>query len=645
MATIANLSIGLSADSAKLKKDLDKASKQSKQWANKQKKQFKGVADSVKLIGAAVAGISFAQFIRGSIQVSKELKNMSNLTGVSSSELQRVTPSLERAGLSLEKYADIIKDVNDKTHDFLQTGGGPMKDFFETIAPKIGITADAFKGLSGKDALQLYISSLEKAGLSTEQMTFYMEALASDSTMLLPLLRNNAAGMEEFALAANQVLNPETSQSLINIGTSFSTLGKIITNMTLNAIQPLLSFIEKVLDGWRQMITDMPELVYGIEAIAAAVVGLTLAMFANPITLWIAAISALVVGAGWLYYKFKDVAEAVGGAGELFTLMADSAKFEIDRVIAFGEKLKLKMQMVFLRIKDAWTEMLNTMRMSFAKMLDSLAEGPMGSLFGMEGGNEAAAGAANSAATNANMEQFIRLGSALKANSEALNAVNPHLKKMKEAWAGGEPMKVEVENPPGADLTKGGDLGAGAAGGSKKTVDPNSPEGLAKQFVETLKSSFSNALATGDWKSFLDTALDTLTMSIITSFTEGMFKPFEDALGSMVSGMFSGAGGLGGGIGSFVGSIFGFAEGGIVPTTSTSKSYADSVPAMLQPGELVVPKDQVDNFMGGAVGGGGGTYNLNITGDVTRQTRTQVLSMMDDIANGVNRQNKERGSR
>ena len=81
-----------------------------------------------------------------------------------------------------------------------------------------------------------------------------------------------------------------------------------------------------------------------------------------------------------------------------------------------------------------------------------------------------------------------------------------------------------------------------------------------------------------------------------------------------------------------------------MPTTSTSKSYADSVPAMLQPGELVVPKDQVDNFMNGS-GGGGGTYNLNITGDVTRQTRTQVLSMMDDIANGVNRQNKERGSR
>ena len=36
MATIANLSIGLSADSARLKKDLDKAKHHSKKWARGQ---------------------------------------------------------------------------------------------------------------------------------------------------------------------------------------------------------------------------------------------------------------------------------------------------------------------------------------------------------------------------------------------------------------------------------------------------------------------------------------------------------------------------------------------------------------------------------------------------------------------------------
>jgi hypothetical protein len=84
--------------------------------------------------------------------------------------------------------SDILKDVNDRIGDFMQTGGGPMADFFENIAPKVGVTAEQFARLSGPEALQLYVDSLEKAGLSQQEMTFYLEAMASDTTALIPLL-------------------------------------------------------------------------------------------------------------------------------------------------------------------------------------------------------------------------------------------------------------------------------------------------------------------------------------------------------------------------------------------------------------------------------------------------------------------------
>lgn len=643
MATLANLSIGLSADSAQLKKDLDKAKGHSKKWADGQKKQFSGVAASIKLIGVAVAAIGFGSLIRGAVQVSKELKVMSNLTGVSADELQRVAPSLNRAGISLEKYSDILKDVNDKSHDFLQTGGGPMADFFEQIAPKIGITEEAFKGLSGKDALGLYVSSLEKAGLSTEQMTFYMEALASDSTMLLPLLRNNAAGMNEFALATNQVLSKETMNSLANIGTSFTTLGNIITNMTLNALQPLISFIEQVLEGWRQLITDFPAIVTGLQLVTAGVVALTLAMFANPITLWISAISAIIMGLGYAYARFKDLAEAVGGVGELMTILADSTKFEFNRMGAYGTKLKLNLLFIFNGINDAWTEMLNTMSMSFARVMDSLAGTWAGGMIGIEGGHEAAAGEANSLATKANNDEFVRLSSAMSANNAILEETNPHWKKLSDAFNGDEPIVVELEHGSLPDLTGGG------SGGVKPAATPDAKsfyETTAEQFVSGLKSSFSTALSSGDWKGFLTSVLDSFTMGIISSFTEGLFAPMQDAIGGFMEGLFSGMGGGGGGFFGGLTSFFGFADGGIVPTTSTSKSYADSVPAMLQPGELVVPKSQVDNFMNGAGGGGGGqTFNINVTGDVSRLTRSEIVKMMPEIAAGTNMLNKENGRR
>jgi len=81
----------------------------------------------------------------------------------------------------MDKVADIIKDVNDKIGDFIATGAGPMADFFENIAPKVGVTADQFARLSGQDALALYVKSLEAANLSQAEMTFYMEAIASDA--------------------------------------------------------------------------------------------------------------------------------------------------------------------------------------------------------------------------------------------------------------------------------------------------------------------------------------------------------------------------------------------------------------------------------------------------------------------------------
>ncbi|MND86657.1 Lambda phage tail tape-measure protein [compost metagenome] len=105
-------------------------------------------------------------------------------------------------GVEQDKLSDILKDVNDKVGDFLLNGGGELQDFFKTIAPKVGVTAEQFRNLSGPQALQLFASSLEKAGLSQAEMTQQMESLANDATLLLPLLRNNAEGFRTFGEAA-----------------------------------------------------------------------------------------------------------------------------------------------------------------------------------------------------------------------------------------------------------------------------------------------------------------------------------------------------------------------------------------------------------------------------------------------------------
>ena len=75
------------------------------------------------------------------------------------------------------------------------------------------MTADRFKALSGPQALGLYVAALEKANLSQAEMTFFMEAIASDSTALLPLLRNNGQLMRELGDEAENMGRSEEHTS------------------------------------------------------------------------------------------------------------------------------------------------------------------------------------------------------------------------------------------------------------------------------------------------------------------------------------------------------------------------------------------------------------------------------------------------
>ena len=159
----------------------------------------------VRLAAAATAaGGAFIAASRNAASAAREIENLSRLAGVGTTEFQRLAAAGREVGFGQEKMADIFKDVNDKFGDFMATGAGPLADFFENIAPVVGVTADQFARLSGPEALQLYVDSLEKAGVSQQQMTFYMEALANDATALLPLLKDNGKAMKQFGDEAQQ---------------------------------------------------------------------------------------------------------------------------------------------------------------------------------------------------------------------------------------------------------------------------------------------------------------------------------------------------------------------------------------------------------------------------------------------------------
>lgn len=196
MTTIASLTFDLVANSAKLQADLKKAGGEVTNWASRTHKSIVKNQKAIGLFGSAVAG-AVVLMAKQTGKANQELINNANIAGESFETFNKLRLATSLYGIEQDKLADVLKDTNDKIGDFAATGGGALVDFFDNIAPKVGLTIENFQGLSGSQGLQLYYDALEKANVNQQEMTFYMEAIASDATALIPLLKDGGAGFRE----------------------------------------------------------------------------------------------------------------------------------------------------------------------------------------------------------------------------------------------------------------------------------------------------------------------------------------------------------------------------------------------------------------------------------------------------------------
>lgn len=207
---------------------LDKAGRETQKQMAEIKKQAERLGTAVGATFAAIPAV-VAGLVTSSASAAKEISNLSSLAGVGTTEFQRFAAAAASVGLNQDKLSDIFKDTNDKVGDFLATGGGELKNFFETVAPKVGVTADQFRKLNSADALQLYVTSLQKANVSQAQMTFFMEAIADEATALVPLLANGGKKFKELgdaAQSAGMIMDEQTIGAAQQFSTELTVIGQ-----------------------------------------------------------------------------------------------------------------------------------------------------------------------------------------------------------------------------------------------------------------------------------------------------------------------------------------------------------------------------------------------------------------------------------
>lgn len=210
-------------------------------------------AVSIATAGAVAGLVAIAT---STLEYAKEVKNLAALSNTSVEDFQRLAYAARTVGVEQDKLADILKDTNDRVGEFLQRGGGEMADFFKEIAPRVGVTAEQFARLSGPQALQLYYSSLEKAGLNQQQVTTYMESMADEATALIPLLKDSGKAFQELGdrgQYAGGILSGLDIERMVQVNQSIVDLKASFTGVTRQLVSGMLPGIESVTQRLQSM--------------------------------------------------------------------------------------------------------------------------------------------------------------------------------------------------------------------------------------------------------------------------------------------------------------------------------------------------------------------------------------------------------
>ena len=167
-----------------------------------------------------------------SARYAKEIKNNSDLMKLSVEETQALASATQTVGIDMDKLGDISKDVSEKIGQMLTMGGGGFEDFGDAMGMTKEQTiaaAKEFQGMAGPDVLQSMVKQMEDAGVNAEQMSFALEGMASDTTKLLPLLRDGGAALNSLKndfYDTSVVLNETDIAKLGELSNSFKSLGE-----------------------------------------------------------------------------------------------------------------------------------------------------------------------------------------------------------------------------------------------------------------------------------------------------------------------------------------------------------------------------------------------------------------------------------
>ncbi len=220
----------------------------------------KATADAAFTVAKATAAVvAAATAAAGAIAMqARELKINADLMNMSVERAQAYSAATKTVGIDLDKLGDISKDVSERIGEMTGAGAGGMQDFADHMGMGIDETikfSEALKGMAGADVLGEVVKQMEAAGKSEEEVSQALEALASDTTRLIPLLTNNSAKLKELTADYNEYNNALSESDIAKLdemANGFSALADTFSNTMGHVTVEYADMFNQMIDDSRE---------------------------------------------------------------------------------------------------------------------------------------------------------------------------------------------------------------------------------------------------------------------------------------------------------------------------------------------------------------------------------------------------------
>jgi len=231
--------------------------------------------DAAKTIASvsAVTATAATGLAISSARNAKEMTAYANSIGMSTEQLSAWGYAADTVSVSQEKLNDVFRDTADKIGDAFLTGGGAALDVLE----RLNLNAADMVKLAPDQQLLKIAEGLDKVGTQSEKV-FLLEALASDASMLLPLLDNNAEKLKELkneAIASGAALGDMDAAKIKEANDAWDKSLAIIQGVGNKLAVELSPFVAEVAERFKDAAVEsggfVEEVKQGMQAVILAV--------------------------------------------------------------------------------------------------------------------------------------------------------------------------------------------------------------------------------------------------------------------------------------------------------------------------------------------------------------------------------------